>query len=138
MIATTHSDLLLHSIYNMLHTIYSSNIFQIRRILCTFVAPLYSQFQTIYSSQTISPAGKHALHELQSLYFALCGDSRLLIRREAVLHFSDCFSVFGHESITTFYKQLLTFLRDEVCTLYSFSLVLILFHSLVICRIPLN
>ena len=138
MIAITHSDLLLHSIYNMLHTVYSSNIFHIRRILCMFVAPLYSQFQAIYSSQTISPAGEHALHELQHLYFALCGDSRLLIRREAALHFPDCFAAFGHTSITTFYKQLLTFLRDEVRTLHSFSLALILLHSLVIIRIPLN
>ena len=110
----------------MLHTIYSSNIFQIRRILCTFVAPLYSQFQAIYSSQPISPAGENALLELQSLYFALCGDSRLLVRREAAIHFSDCFTAFGNKPTPILYKHLLAFLQDEVCKLNSFSLFLLL------------
>ena len=98
----------------MLHTIYSSNIFQIRRALCTFITPLYSQFQALYSSATISSAGEKALHALQSLYFALCRDSRLLVRREAALHFSDCFVAFGDKQIELFYKHLLTFLQDEV------------------------
>ena len=108
----------------MLHTIHSSNIFQIRCVLCTFIPPLYCQFQDIYQQQVMPMNASNAVTELQSLYFSLCNDSRLLVRREAATQFPRCLSAFGQDHLPTFYSHLKQFLHDDVgllsfpCLLY--------------------
>lgn len=54
------------------------------------------------------------LVELRSLYFRLCEDPRLLVRREAAKQLARCMQAFGPACYPRCLAQLQRFLRDDV------------------------
>ena len=79
---------------------------------------LYHQYSKIdLSTQGMSPHRiivNSALVELRNLYFHLCENHRLLVRREAARNLGSCVKVFGSSCYPRCLSQLQAFLHDDV------------------------
>ena len=114
------SLILVNTIYNTLHTVFSTNSFYGCRAVAHLIAPLYERYSTIIS-ETPTPdlepfriISSSALKELRSIFFQLCNDDRLLVRREAAKQFSTCLHAFGSQYYSQFVQLLRTFVSDDV------------------------
>lgn len=114
------SLILVNTIYNTLHTVFSTNSFYGCRAVTHLIAPLYDRYSTIISD-TPTPElepfriiSSSALKELRSIFFQLCSDDRLLVRREAAKQFSSCLHSFGAQFYPQFVQLLRTFVSDDV------------------------
>ena len=63
----------------------------------------------------------NSLSELRSMYFHLCDDLRLPVRREASRQFLACYSAFGVSHRPVFLSRLHTFLHDDVMRFRSLA-----------------
>ena len=111
---------LVNTIYNTLHTVFSTNSFYGCRAVAHLIAPLYERYSTIIS-ETPTPdlepfriISSSALKELRSIFFQLCNDDRLLVRREAAKQFSTCLHAFGPQCSSQFVQLMRTFVSDDV------------------------
>ena len=68
----------------------------------------------LQSSSPFQPITTNTLVELRTIYFHLCEDNRLLVRREASRQFIDCYTAFGVSHFSKFLALLKTFLNDDV------------------------
>ena len=114
------SLILVNTIYNTLHTVFSTNSFYGCRAVAHLIAPLYDRYSTIIS-ETPTPdlepfriISSSALKELRSIFFQLCNDDRLLVRREAAKQFSACLHSFGSQFHSQFVQLMRTFVSDDV------------------------
>ena len=114
------SLILVNTIYNTLHTVFSTNSFYGCRAVAHLIAPLYERYSTIIS-ETPTPElepfriiSSSALKELRSIFFQLCNDDRLLVRREAAKQFSTCLHAFGSPYDSQFVQLMRTFVSDDV------------------------
>ncbi|KAK8805167.1 hypothetical protein WA588_000110, partial [Blastocystis sp. NMH] len=108
----TCSTLLVNSIYTSLHTLFSANGYLTQKQFPLLIPSLYRRLST-----SVSPAkqfNENCLAELRSIYFRLCEDTRLVIRRQASRQFFACFSAFGAAYRPTFLSHLHVFLHDDV------------------------
>ncbi|KAK8807525.1 hypothetical protein WA171_000480, partial [Blastocystis sp. BT1] len=112
-IQSSTSVVLISSIYNTLHTIYSTHAFQVRKSIASFIPSLYNQFVHLQSSSSFQPITTNTLVELRTIYFNLCEDSRLLVRREASRQLLDCYQAFGDSHFSKFLTLLKAFLNDD-------------------------
>ncbi|KAK8819088.1 hypothetical protein WA538_001665, partial [Blastocystis sp. DL] len=107
----TCSTLLVNSIYTSLHTLFSANGYLTQKQFPLLIPSLYRRL-----SASVSPAeqfNENCLAELRSIYFRLCEDTRLVIRRQASRQFFACFSAFGAAYRPTFLSHLHVFLHDD-------------------------
>ena len=114
------SLILVNTIYNTLHTVFSTNSFYGCRAVAHLIAPLYERYSTIIS-ETPTPElepfriiSSSALKELRSIFFQLCNDDRLLVRREAAKQYSTCLHAFGSPYDSQFVQLMRTFVSDDV------------------------
>lgn len=111
-IQKTRSILLVNSIYTSLHTIFSANGYLTQRQLPLLIPSLYCRLSTCTSP--VEQINENYLAELRSIYFRLCDDPRLVVRRQASRQFLACYSAFGVSYRPTFLSHLHSFLHDDV------------------------
>lgn len=112
--------ILLNTVYNTLHTVFSTKAFNGCRALAHLIAPLYTCYSSILSTSSTPEQEPYriisgsALKELRSIFFSLCNDDRLLVRREAARELSACFQAFGGDYLAHFINQISSFVDDDV------------------------
>ena len=118
LIAKPFSLLFLSTLYNSCHTLCSVDSFNGKRALPFLIPALYKRYVAFLSTcnthtSSYRMIANTTLTELVTVFFSLCNDYRLLVRREAAKCIADCCSVFD-SSLPKCVKAMEAFVRDDV------------------------